>query len=341
MAVPGLAGLSGPQRVWAMLSTGGDVARLLLWPTEQSPDYGPTTLLTGHARDVAALATIVAIVLLVVQSVRRAIRAECPDSRPLAAIGWGLAAYFPASNLLGATGPILAERTLYGVSLGAALLLGWSIERAYDVLRRRAGARLVPAAAVWLASAGTIVAVCVRGFERTAEYARVWRDHPSLFAQIVRADSLNYRGYQLLAMEAQNHDRFDDAARLYQRAYELRPSEPTVMASYGEFLLQVHRPHDALAMAERLFRDRDVWTDPRAVTLYLNAVAATRGVDSVLAAARRLDARAPSARAVLFIGMAYDARGDSAAARAAYRAGLQRSPGDSALAAHLAGRPAQ
>src|SRR5262249_48203568 len=97
-----------------------------------------------------------------------------------------------------------------------------------------------------------------------------------------------------------------------------------------------NRPRYALAIGQRLFKHADMWTDPRAVTVLLNATARVWGIDSVLATARRLQAVAPSARSSLFVGLSYEALGDSTAALAAYREGLRATPGDSALAARAA-----
>jgi tetratricopeptide (TPR) repeat protein len=177
---------------------------------------------------------------------------------------------------------------------------------------------------------------CVRGFVLTRRYADVWRDQPALVAQMIRGDSLGYRGYQLLANANKDRGRRAESARLFARAYMLRPSDPTLLTDYGEYLLEMNRPRYALSIGQRLFRHTDVWTDPRAVTVLLNATARVWGVDSVLATARRLHAVAPSARASLFIGLSYETLGDSAAALAAYREGLRAAPGDSALAARAA-----
>jgi tetratricopeptide (TPR) repeat protein len=336
-AIPGLSELDGPHRVVAVLSTGFRVARLLLWPTVQSPDYGPTALAAGTERLLAALATALTVVLLVLWSWRRAFRSERRDARPLAAIAWCLLAYLPASNLFSATSAILAERTLYLASIGVAMLLAWCIDELLALRTRWHGVR--ERADLGRALAATVLAavaiVCARGYSRTSSYARIWRDRRSVFSQMVKADSLDYRGYQLLAMVAKDDGRYDDANALYARAYALRPFDETLLGDYAQYLLEVRRPRHALAIGQRLIRHPAAQTDPRAVTLFLNATSQVWGVDSVLASAARLNARAPSARAALFIGMAYDAKGDSAAARAAYLAGLEREPADSALRAHV------
>jgi len=281
LAVPGLDAMTGPQRVWAMLSTGGDIARLLVWPTTQSPDYGPTALTDGTMRNLLAVCTLLVIALALLWSSRLAWRAHERDTRPLAAVLWCLLAYLPASNLFGATGPVIGERTLYTTSVGVAMLIAWCLERVlvHAAQYRRELARRVLVGAAVIA----LVAACVRGYRRSVDYAGVWRDHQSLFWQMVRADSLYYRGYELLAMDAQSHNRLAEAQHLYLRAYTMRPFDPTVLTAYGEFLLQVHRPRHALAMARRLLRDRRERSDARAVALYMNAAAAVRGADSAAA----------------------------------------------------------
>jgi tetratricopeptide (TPR) repeat protein len=333
LAVPGLAELSGPQRVWVVLSTGATVAKLLLWPTSQMPDYGPSSLLTGYDRNVAATAVLVLTILGIAWAAQLALRSNRPDSRPLAGILWCLIAYFPASNLLAATGAIVAERTLYTASVGVAILISWCLERALEhAAERRVSLR---GGAIIPTLAGAIVlAASFRGFVQTKDYARVWRKHETVFSRMVEADPLNYRGYQLLALAMKDNKRYAESARLYALAYARRPSDVTLLADYGEYLLQMHRPRYAVAIGERLMTHRDAWTDSRAVSLLLNATGQSWGPDSVLAAAQRLNARAPSARSALFIGMVDELKGDSAAAQAAYRAGLRIAPRDSALRTH-------
>jgi hypothetical protein len=332
--IPGISELDAPHRIVAMLSTGGHVARLLLWPTHQTPDYGPSALPSGMDRTLTAAATVLTIVLFLIWSVRRAWRKHDADARPFVAVVWCLIAYFPASNLLGATGPIIGERTLYLASVGVALLLAWGLEqllvRIAAVRPHARGATAVVAAAC--------VAVCVRGYVRANDYARVWQSNAAVFSRIVHVDSLNYRGYQLLAIQAKDRKHYDESARLYARAYALRPYDQTLLTDYTGYLLEMHRPRYARAIGERLFRNPRAWSDPQAITLFLNATSQVWGVDSVLAIARRVNARAPSGRASLYIGMAYDLKGDSAAAQAAYRDGLRNAPRDSALAAHISSR---
>jgi Tfp pilus assembly protein PilF len=163
------------------------------------------------------------------------------------------------------------------------------------------------------------------------DYAGVWRTHLSLFSAMVRADSLSYRGYQLLAFEEKRRGDLAGADRLYARAFALYPSDPTLLTAYGEYFLDTKRPASALSIGMRLLGRDDMRADPRAVTLFLNATDQVWGGDSTLAVARRLMRQKSSGRAALFAGMVLEARGDTAAARAVYRDGLRLAPSDSFL----------
>ncbi len=335
--IPGLAELDAPNRIEAVLSTGIRVMGLLLWPTRQTPDYGPSALPAGGERTLAAATTVLIVLLVLFWSSRLAFRSERRDTRPLTAVAWCLLAYLPASNLLAATGAVIAERTLYVASVGVAMLLAWCLEQAlaYASARNTSVARRGRVLPVLATIA--IAAVCAREFVQTRQYSRVWHDHHALFSRMVQVDSLDYRGYQLLAMEAKDERRYDESARLYTTAYALRPSDRTLAAEYAEYLLEMHRPRYAAAIGERLERHRAAWTDPQAVTLYLTATGQAWGADSVLQAAKRLNGRAPSAQTALFIGMALEVKGDFLAAREAYLDGLRYAPTDSALRARVAG----
>ena len=141
-AIPGLAELDAPHRIVAVFSTGVHVMQLLLWTT-QSPNYGPTALLIGIEGWLAAGATALTILLLLLWSSRLAFRSDRRDARPFVGVVWCLLAYFPASNLVAATGAIIAERTLYLASVGVAMLLAWCLEQvlAYAAARLDSPAR--------------------------------------------------------------------------------------------------------------------------------------------------------------------------------------------------------
>jgi hypothetical protein len=130
IAASGIEGLSARERIWAMLSLGGLVGRLLTWPTTLNPHYGPSVFPSGPSASIAAVLTILVLVAIVGASWRLARHSVSRDARPLVGVCWTLVAFLPASNLLAATGQLLAERTLYVPSIGVALVIAWILDRA-------------------------------------------------------------------------------------------------------------------------------------------------------------------------------------------------------------------
>lgn len=327
-AAPGIDSLSAGDRIWAMFSLGGRVLRLLVWPGVQNPHYGPSVLPQAHGPTMAGVTTVLVLLASLAATGWLALRGKRRDARPIAALLWALVAFFPASNLLVPTGQILAERTLYVASVGVALLVAWGIDALLAV-------RVVPRRLMAVLTAAVVAVACVRGYVRTREYALVWKTHLRLFTHMIEADSSSYRGHQLLALEMDRLKRPDDAMRLYARAYELAPRDKLLTADYAAFMLEHHRPIDALMLARSLFDRPELHTNPRAVSLLLNSTSAAWGPDSLLVAAKRLDATSPSATSILFVGLANEARHDWSAARRAYAEGLRRTPKDSSLNARM------
>jgi hypothetical protein len=207
------------------------------------------------------------------------------DRRPLTAMAWMFIAFFPASNLLVPTGQILAERTLYGATIGAAMLVAWAVAALVDASRT-----LVPAprrVVCW----GAFLAVAVaswRGAFYTVDYAREWRSHDALFHYLVAADPAGYRGHWLLALQAQAASRPDSALRELGRAYARFHDDRQLTIDYTDALLAAGRPANAAAVASNLMRFPDLRADSNAVGLYLSAVAGAYGADSARALAATL-----------------------------------------------------
>lgn len=304
IAAPGIESLPSGERVWAMLSLGGRVLRLLFWPGTLNPHYGPSTLPTAHGPTAAALATVLVILATFGACAIVAVDRRWRDPRPLAAVLWIGVAFFPASNLLVPTGQILAERTLYVSSMGSAMLVAWTLDRIGVWVR---GQRVAVAAI-----AALFLALCASEFQRSRDYAGVWKDHLRLFTYMTVADSSSYRGYQLLSMEMTRRHRDAEATRLYDHAYSLYPSDPILSADYAEFLLKSNRPAEALRVARTLMTHPDLRTTDRAVSLYLTATGAALGRDSLLAVGHRLAVSDPSRAVTLFLARA-QATNESAA----------------------------
>lgn len=325
-----------------MISLGPLVLGLLAWPRGQNPYYGPSSFPTGIGAVVAVTLTIITLGLAIAGAVRLAYwskESSKRDGRALAAMGWLLLAFLPASNLFVATGQILAERTLYTPSIGVAMLFAWGIDRFATALwASQALARERPRiACVSMAfGAAALIAVCARFAVLAQRGSAAWRSHRTLIDQMIVADPRSYRGHYLLALELRRGQAVDSIAREFATAYALYPRDPQLNFDYARFLLERHQPAEAARVARELMYDPRMRRDADAIALFLESRGQAFGADSVLAVASRLYRVAPHPTLALYLGLAHEARAERAAALTAYRAGLRLAPGDTALAAHVA-----
>ena len=94
--------------------------RLLLWPDDLSADYYPQVIPCDVEWSLAALGG--ALVILTALGIAWRARREAPELT--FAVGLAAVAYLPTSNLLFASGVVLAERALYLPVLLIATLAG-------------------------------------------------------------------------------------------------------------------------------------------------------------------------------------------------------------------------
>jgi hypothetical protein len=335
MAAVGIEHMSVAERVWKMLSLGPTVAGLLAWPRLLNPYYGPSSFPDGSRAVFSAASTIVVLGLAIVGAVRLARRNDLiRDARPLAAIGWMLLAFLPASNLFVATGQILAERTLYLSSIGVTMLLAWGMDRiAIATADGRATwrPRQELRRALMVVACTGIVMVCVRFAVLAERGTAAWRSHRALIDQMIAADHQGYRGHYLLAVELRRGNAADSIAHEFAVAYRFYPRDPQLDLDYARFLLERQQPAQAEQVAGSLMDDARMQNDADAIAVYLEARGRVYGADSVLAAASRLYRVRPHPTLALYLGLAHEARAERAAALNAYRAGLRLAPRDSLL----------
>ncbi|MEO6526893.1 MAG: tetratricopeptide repeat protein [Gemmatimonadaceae bacterium] len=317
IAAPGLDALGPADRVVTMLSLWPRIARMLLWPSELSPYYGPTILPSRRAL-LASLAVLAALALFT-YAIRRARRG---DGRPLVALGWVVLTYLPAANLLTATGQIIADRTLFGATTGVALAIGMIVDRAPRYARR------------------LVLVLCALAIVRDAlastRYATAWSSHRTLWARLVETSPAEYRGYQLLGIDAREHGDTTRALALLSRAYAMEPRDRRVRFEYGQVLYSTGRFAPAADVLVPLLRDGDVRGEPGFVAMYLDAVGRSRGAEGVVAAGTPLLRGEAAVTAALYVGAAHEQLGRLAAADSAYAMGLRASPADSVLRARRA-----
>jgi tetratricopeptide (TPR) repeat protein len=330
IAAPGLAGLTTPERLWAVLSLGPKVLELLVWPRTLNPLYGPHVL-AGRSVPTISAALFITIAL---GSIAVAIRlAKRGDRRVAVGIAWAVIAFLPASNLLLPTGQILAERTLYLPSVGTTLVFVVLLAAAHRRIARVAAAGARRAAV--LAVVGVLVLAIAN---TTRQRSRAWQNHDAWFRQLVKANPDDPRAYLALAVYQHSRGQARDALTQLDHAYSLEPRDSLLLKEYATQLLEQRQAVRAASVASGLMSWPERRRDGSAQRLYLDAMGAAYGADSVLAVGHRLSQDAPTSAAWWYIGLAHEARGEKARAVTAYSKGLELAAGDSIAMARFRSR---
>jgi Flp pilus assembly protein TadD len=316
IAAQGLDTLSFGERVLAMMSLWPKIAGMVIWPSALAPYYGPTSF--PEQRVLAALAGCTIVMALIVLAVRAFMRG---DRRPMVALNWIVLTYLPASNLLTPTGQILSDRTLFGVTAGAALLLAWMI----DVSSHR---MLRVARLIW-------IVVLAHNLLVGSRYAQAWTSHRALWGRLHEVAPNEPMSYKLLGMDARARGDYRGASVLLSRALTLKPSDRQIRFELGQAQYSAGAFADAVRTLSPLLRDTDVRSEPGFIALYLDAAGRSGGAPAVITAARPLLHSESGAVVALFLGTALEQTGDFAGADSAYAAGLRRNPADSALTSRL------
>jgi hypothetical protein len=295
IAAPGLDVLTPAERIVAMLSLWPRIARMIVWPGPLAPYYGPT-ILPAQRGGLAVLALLSALALaaLAFNTARRG------DRRPVVALAWMALSYLPASNLITATGQLIADRTLFGATVGAALALAWAV----DSVPRSARVALVIVAALAIA----------RDTLASAHYAVAWSSHRTLWERLVEVSPTEPRGYQLLGIDASERGDTTRALPLLARAFAMEPRARRTRFEYGQLLYTTGRYPQAVQVLAPLLANGDVRREPQFVAMYLDAVGRAHGADAVVREGRPLLRSESAATAALFVGAAHEQRGRLAAA---------------------------
>jgi protein O-mannosyl-transferase len=199
-------------RALTMLRVAPEWARLLVWPLHLRADYSPREMTASTG--LGGIETLGLIVLSAVVVVAWAARRRAPTLS--FGLVWAAVSLFPVSNVLVPTGILLAERTLFLPSIGAALALGALAETAIDWDR---GQRRLIARTLALAGAVLVIA----GAARSAERERTWRSESAFVTQSARDAPDSWRterAYGQLLFTAGDRDA---ALAAYQRAIALVP----------------------------------------------------------------------------------------------------------------------
>jgi tetratricopeptide (TPR) repeat protein len=217
------------ERAFIMLNVVPEYGRLMLAPVRLYADYSPRQLdvfASPHASHLAGILLLLSTAALFVLSVRRA---------PVVAFGiaWFALAVAPVSNVLLATGILLAERTLYLPSVGAMLVVAVGL----DALRARLHAArsplqpLVPIA---------LLASLAFGVARSSDRNAFWHDTDSAFELMVEESPLNFKAHYALGGQYFQRNRFREGELQWRMAIALMPNYHAVYMDLAHRYRQAH-----------------------------------------------------------------------------------------------------
>jgi hypothetical protein len=193
---------------------------LLIWPVSLSADYGPQVI--PYRTTLSPAAVIGAMLVVAIVAMAVALRRRAPALSFAAALA--ALAYLPTSNLLFASGIVLAERDLYlPVVLPAALVgagVAWGLTR-WGIRRVLLGAALI------------VVALAGRSLTRLP----AWADNREFLLTLLLEHPESYRGQQSAAAVYSGMGKVNDALVAYARADSLFNRDPHLKAGYALFLL--------------------------------------------------------------------------------------------------------
>jgi Tfp pilus assembly protein PilF len=299
--------------------------RLMFAPYTLRMEYSPRVIDVAHHLTplvAAGMAVTIVVVLGLVYAWRRA---------PVAAFGiaWFGIAVSPVSNVFFASGVVLAERTLYLPSVGAAILAGWAVQ---EGLRWLAARRTRDASATRLRTLGMAGAVlllatfAVRTWTRTA----IWHDDKHLLVDAMLTESESYRTHLWAAEILGKHGDLAGAQREYAMARTLYTEDPHVY----EAAAMIADGQDQFALADRLYDSANAIVPGLAVVHLRQARLRFRAGDyaGAIRSARLAYLASPDSVAALNVltGAAQHI-GDFASAEWAFRRGLADHPGDAHL----------
>ena len=122
---------------------------------------------------------------------------------------------------------VAAAVVALGPTVGVALAIAWVIDRV--------SARARP---VLLALCAGVIA---HGAWVGRRYSAVWSSHRTLWERLVETSPTEYRGYQLLGIDAREHGDTARALPLLARAFAMEPRDRRVRFEYGQVLYSTAR----------------------------------------------------------------------------------------------------
>lgn len=314
---PGAEILQAAPRRWTVFSTWPHYVRLLFFPADLAADYSPAIVPVLHGWSPAAvlgatlgLAAFAGAWVLWRRS--RPLQRGADDAFasmravPFALL-WIAVALLPVANVL-YLGPVLvAERTLYLASWGAALALAWLCVAVWEA-RGRTGVALL----------GVLV---VAGAVRTATRVPAWKDTEAVMQALIEDHPESGTGWLHLGRRLAARGRPDDALTAFRYAVSFLNSEYRPSTELASHLMAMGRAEQARPLLQRAWREHPEWyTAPGLLASAELATGRPRRAAAAARAATFLQPSNPSMHHLLAQALAQS--GDWAGAVEARRASL-------------------
>ncbi len=311
VAAPALRGLTAGQRILSGLSVWPQYVRLFLWPVDLSADYAPGVLRVARSVTPAVAVGVATLALLAIAA--WAARRRMP---PVAlGILWFGVVVLPVSNLVVASGVLLAERTLYLPSVGWSFVVAGLVEVVASTASERARR--------WLPLAGVAVGAAL--MIRTVARNPTWMSTYTVLNTLALEHPESYLSLRARAAGLAHVGETARARAPYEAAVALAPRHYGLLVEVGGFYGRLRE----YARAEALLRQAiSVTPDQPAAYRLLAEQYIRRGMgrEGHRTALEGLARAGPDRELWALVSESYIAKGDLEAAIRARRAALGQDP---------------
>jgi protein O-mannosyl-transferase len=308
LVAPTWKGATVWQRWLTVLRLVPEYVRLMVIPMQLDADYMPNTitLVTGLTPMVVLGAVLTAAIVAVAVLARR--------RYPAVTFGFVFfaVAISPVSNVIFASGVVIAERTLYLPSVGAAILAGWVVQ--WGVARR-------PSPVLTLAAAWALT-FAARTWTRTP----IWHDNKTLTVTELQEQPESYRVHATASAVFNLAGDWPDSKREAALARALFQRDPVPYLSGVEANLALKAPRDTVLA----LLDSALAVDSTAFASWIRSAElhyAWGDYRVAMTAAWRAYQLSPdSVRAIRFVTLSAQQLRDYAMADSAFRRGIADHP---------------
>jgi hypothetical protein len=221
-----LRGLDLGGRVVTFFRVIPEYARLMIWPVHLQAEYGPPGVPAGGPMTMQSVfGAILLIGCIAAFTLAR-------RRMPVAAFGlwWAAVTLAPVTNLLTATGIVMAERVLFLPSIGLAIALGAALQRRRETIEERTTRWRSAALAAMLVTWGVILAV------RSAARVPTWSSQRRFYTDLTHDAPLAYRAWKAAGEYWEGAGDHPRAVADLQHAIDLWPHDFEVNERLGQFL---------------------------------------------------------------------------------------------------------